>query len=190
MYKPKPVIHQTKELSDKVYHHRLFGRVFTLHRMVNRRVNKMMEHRKEIGEYELEIQQLMKKIRRVEKKVRNLKSENKEIRREITSYREVLEGLKNQDELEFKPYFSVRIITKGGYRYLEGRIRLPTMSGRIGKEYTYSYGRFEKMVQKYESEKGSFPPTMKDEYKVVNLKRWLESDLEQRWWDGILILEG
>lgn len=190
MYKSKPVIQQIKGVSDKDYHRRLFGRIFTLHRMVNRRMNKMSEHRKEISEYESEIQRLNRKITRVNRKVSKLKRENREIRKEITSHRKEVEKIKVKDELKFIPNFSVRMVTKGGYRYLEGRIRLPTVKGRIGREYTHSYGRFEIVEKRYEKEKGPFKPSMKDEYKVVSLKHWLKDDLEQRWWDGILLLEG
>jgi hypothetical protein len=53
------------------------------------------------------------------------------------------------------------------------------VNGRRGKEITYSYGRWDTFLEK------KLP-----EEKINDLLTECEKDLEERWWDGIKLLEG
>ena len=178
MYQKKQVIRQSSDTSDKTYHRQLFGRVFTLHRMIQRRVEKVNQLKEKVYGYEKEIRSLERKIEGIKKDVSSIRKENRVIQSEVKSYRMVIEKLKDNEELKYKPNFDVRITTKGGYEYLEGRIRLPMVNGRRGKEITHSYGRWDKFLDKHQGQK------------LNDVFNYYENDLEERWWDGIKLLEG
>jgi len=195
MYKKKKVIEQTSEMSDKDYHRKLFGRLFRLQRMINHRKGKISEFRGEIDEVKSQIRELEDKISQIKGSIKDVKTEMDIVRNEISDYRNVIENIDKTESLKHKPNFNVRVISKpkpnedGEYRYFEGRIRLPMVRGRRGKEITRSYGSFEKVKKKYEMKFGSFPTTHTDSQIEYDIKfKWLLKELEEEWWDGIQLL--
>jgi len=192
MYQKKQVIRQSPTMTDKTYHRQLFGRVFTLHRMIQKRVEKVNQHKEKVYGYEKQIRSLERKIERVKKDISSIRKENRVIQSEVKSYRKVIEKLKDKDDLEYKPKWSIRSVQKGKskYWYIEGRIRLPMVNGRKGKETTISYGRYEDVVKKYQLIYGETYKTLPPKYIDTDLQKRLKDDLEERWWDGIKLLEG
>ena len=170
MYQKKQVIKQTDGMTDKVYHRRLFGKIFSLHRMIEKRG--------------------------VKKDISKVRKDVKEIQMEIGSYRNKIEVFKEYDELLYKPNYSIRTYQRGksGYWYIEGRVRLPMVNGRKGKELTKSFGRYEDVITEYRK-KDKVMYKYVDVYTDGNGKKQrivdyklqvrLENDLEEWWWDGV-----
>ena len=200
MYQKKQVIKQTKGITDKVYHSRLFGRVFRLHRMIEKRGIKVGKMKEEIYGYESEIRSLERKIQGVKKDISKVRKGISEIQKEIGSYRNKIEVIKEYDELLYEPTYSVRTYQKGkrGYWYIEGRVRLPMVNGRKGKELTKSFGRYEDVITEYRK-KDKVLYKYLDVYtdgngkkqRIVDykLQESLENDLEDWWWDGVNLYE-
>lgn len=196
MYQKKQVIKQTDGMTDKVYHRRLFGRIFTLHRMIEKRGVKIGKMKEEVYGYEEEIRSLERKIKGVKKDISKVRKDVNEIQKEIGIYRNKVEVFKEYDELLYKPSFSVRTYQKGkrGYWYIEGRVRLPMVNGRKGKELTKSFGRYESVITQYRK-KDKVLYKYLDVYTDGNGKKQrivdyklqgrLEEDLEDWWWDGV-----
>ena len=200
MYQKKQVIKQTDGMTDKVYHRRLFGRIFTLHRMIEKRGVKIGKMKEEVYGYEEEIRSLERKIKGVKKDISKVRKGINEIQKEIGSYRNKIKVFKEHDELLYKPSYSVRTYQKGkrGYWYIEGRVRLPMVNGRKGKELTKSFGRYENVITEYRK-KDKVLYKYLDVYTDGNGKKQrivdyklqgrLEEDLEDWWWDGVNLYE-
>ena len=200
MYQKKQVIKQTDGMTDKVYHRRLFGRIFSLHRMIEKRGVKIGKMKEEVYGYEEEIRSLERKIKGVKKDISKVRKDVNEIQKEIGSYRNKIEVIKEYDELLYEPTYSVRTYQKGkrGYWYIEGRVRLPMVNGRKGKELTKSFGRYEDVITEYRKKDGErykyfdfyFDGNGKKQRLVdINLQDRLEEDLEDWWWDGVNLYE-
>ena len=200
MYQKKQVIKQTDGMTDKVYHRRLFGRIFSLHRMIEKRGVKIGKMKEEVYGYEEEIRSLERKIQGVKKDISKVRKGISEIQKEIGSYRNKIEVIKEYDELLYKPSYSVRTYQRGkkGYWYIEGRVRLPMVDGRKGKELTKSFGRYEDVITEYRKKDGErykyfdfyFDGNGKKQRLVdINLQDRLEEDLEDWWWDGVNLYE-
>ena len=200
MYQKKQVIKQTDGMTDKVYHRRLFGRIFSLHRMIEKRGVKIGKMKEEVYGYEEEIRSLERKIQGVKKDISKVRKGISEIQKEIGSYRNKIEVIKEYDELLYKPRYSVRTYQRGkkGYWYIEGRVRLPMVDGRKGKELTKSFGRYEDVITEYRKKDGErykyfdfyFDGNGKKQRLVdINLQDRLEEDLEDWWWDGVNLYE-
>ena len=196
MYQKKQVIKQTKGITDKVYHSRLFGRVFRLHNMIEKRGIKVGKMKEEIYGYESEIRSLERKIKGVKKDISKVRKGINEIQKEIGSYRNKIEVFKEYDELLYKPSFSLRTYQKGkrDYWYIEGRVRLPMVNGRKGKELTKSFGRYENVITQYRKKDKELykyldvetNKTGKETRKIdYDLQKRLKKDLEDWWWDGV-----
>lgn len=200
MYQKKQVIKQMDGMTNKVYHRRLFGRIFSLHRMIEKRGVKIGKMKEKAYGYEQEIRSLKRKIQGVNKGISKVRKNVKEIQMEIGSYRNKIEVFKEYDELLYKPSFSVRTYQRGksGYWYIEGRVRLPMVDGRKGKELTKSFGRYEDVITEYRKrdkvmykyldvytdDNGKKQRTV--DYK---LQKRLEEDLKDWWWDGVNLFE-
>jgi chromosome segregation ATPase len=200
MYQKKQVIKQTDGMTDKVYHRRLFGRIFTLHRMIEKRGVKIGKMKEEVYGYEEEIRSLERKIKGVKKDISKVRKGINEIQKEIGSYRNKVEVFKEYDELLYKPSYSVRTYQRGkkGYWYIEGRVRLPMVNGRKGKELTKSFGRYENVITEYrkkDKELYKYLDVYTDgngkKQRIVDYKLQgrLEEDLEDWWWDGVNLYE-
>lgn len=202
MYQKKQVIKQTDGMTDKVYHRRLFGRIFTLHRMIEKRGVKIGKMKEEVYGYESEIRLLERKIQGVKKDISKVRKDVNEIQKEIGSYRNKIEVIKEYDELLYEPTYSVRTYQKGkrGYWYIEGRVRLPMVDGRKGKELTKSFGRYENVITQYRKKDKELYKYEKPYVKNGKLKRDLPeepkkliykliNDLIDWWWDGVNLYE-
>ena len=200
MYQKKQVIKQMDGMTNKVYHRRLFGRIFSLHRMIEKRGVKIGKMKEEVYGYEQEIRSLKRKIQAVNKGISKVRKNVKEIQMEIGSYRNKIEVFKEYDELLYKPSFSVRTYQRGksGYWYIEGRVRLPMVDGRKGKELTKFFGRYEDVITEYRK-KDKVMYKYLDVYtddngkkqRIVDykLQKRLEEDLKDWWWDGVNLFE-
>ena len=200
MYQKKQVIKQTDGMTSKVYHRRLFGRIFSLHLMIEKRGVKIGKMKEEIYGYEQEIRSLERKIQGVKKDISKVRKDVKEIQMEIGSYRNKIEVFKEYDELLYKPSYGIRTYQRGksGYWYIEGRVRLPMVDARVGKELTKSFGRYEDVITEYRKKDGErykyfdfyFDGNGKKQRLVdINLQDRLEEDLEDWWWDGVNLYE-
>ena len=200
MYQKKQVIKQTDGMTDKVYHRRLFGRIFSLHRMIEKRGVKIGKMKEEVYGYEEEIRSLERKIQGVKKDISKVRKGISEIQKEIGSYRNKIEVIKEYDKLLYKPSYSVRTYPRGkrDYWYIEGRVRLPMVDGRKGKELTKSFGRYEDVITEYRK-KDKVMYKYLDVYtdgngkkqRIVDykLQERLENDLKDWWWDGVNLYE-
>lgn len=202
MYQKKQVIKQTKGITDKVYHSRLFGRVFRLHNMIEKRGIKVGKMKEEIYGYESEIRSLERKIQGVKKDISKVRKDVNVIKEEIGDYRKKIERLHKNNDLMYIPNFGVRTYQKGkrGYWYIEGRVRLPMVNGRKGKELTKSFGRYENVITEYRKkdkelykyetpkmENGKLKRDLPEEPKKLIYK--LLGDLRDWWWDGVNLYE-
>ena len=200
MYQKKQVIKQTDGMTDKVYHRRLFGRIFSLHRMIEKRGVKIGKMKEEVYRHEQGIRSLERKIQGVKKDISKVRKDVKEIQMEIGSYRNKIEVFKEYDELLYKPSYGIRTYQRGknGYWYIEGRVRLPMVDGRVGKELTKSFGRYEDVITEYRK-KDKVMYKYLDVYTADNgkkqrivdhkLEKRLEEGLKDWWWDGVNLYE-
>ena len=200
MYQKKQVIKKTDGMTDKIYHRGLFGRIFRLHRMIEKRGVKVSKMKEEVYGYEEEIRSIERKIQGIKKDITMVRKDVKEIQMEIGSYRNKIEVFKEYDELLYKPGYGIRTYQRGksGYWYIEGRVRLPMVDGRAGRELTKSFGRYEDVITEYRK-KDKVMYKYLDAYtdgngkkqRIVDykLKERLENDLEDWWWDGVNLFE-
>jgi len=79
MYQKKQVLKQADGMTDKVYHRRLFVRIFSLHRMIEKRGVKIGKMKEEVCGYEQEIRSLERKIQGVKKDISKVRKDVKEI---------------------------------------------------------------------------------------------------------------
>jgi len=200
MYQKKQVLKQADGMTDKIYHKRLFGRIFRLHRMIEKRGISIGKMKQEVFGHEEEIRSLERKIKGVKKDISKVRKGIKEIQKEIGSYRNKIEVFKEYDELLYKPSFSVRTYQKGkrSYWYIEGRVRLPMVNGRKGKELTKSFGRYENVITEYRKKDKILYKYLdvhidgngkKQRIVDYKLQERLEDDLEDWWYNGVNLFE-
>jgi hypothetical protein len=168
--------------------------------MIEKRGVKIGKMKKEVYGYEEEIRSLERKIKGVKKDISKVRKGINEIQKEIGSYRNKVEVFKEYDELLYKPSYGIRTYQRGksGYWYIEGRVRLPMVEGRAGKELTKSFGRYEDVITEYRK-KDKVIYKYLDVYtgdngkkqRIVDykLEKRLEGDLKDWWWDGVNLFE-
>jgi len=196
MYEIKEVIPKSDGQADKSYHKMLFDRVFSLHRMLEKRVVKIDEYNNKIASIESEIRTLEKSIQYVVKDIDKEKKDITEIQQEIMAYRAKIESFKQKDTLLYEPTFDIRTYQRGKnrYWYIEGRVRLPMVNGKKGKEFHTSFGRYEDVVAEYR-ELDRVRYNLLGIFTGVNgtKQRKLDNKLQNRlthvlkdwWWNGI-----
>ena len=107
MYEIKEVIPKSDGQADKSYHKMLFDRVFSLHRMLEKRVVKIDDYNNKIASIESEIRTLEKSIQYVVKDIDKEKKDITEIQQEIMAYRAKIESFKQKDTLLYEPTFDI-----------------------------------------------------------------------------------
>ncbi len=139
MYQLKPVIRKRQLDTQKTYVRRVFGRFFTLKRMIRGRRNiKLPLYDEKIREIELQIQKLQKEKEFWSSKKDGLDQEIQSILTEHEQYHTLLKDLSERKDYT-KDFDGFKLKIKPdkknpSYKYYEGSVRGREEKGRKGKD--------------------------------------------------------